>query len=521
MGVIERVIPVGERASTAGTLQAFKAVADNAFTRSILKTLSKNCARDRDNRLEVALELYVGTRDSACLSCKLSRVVLTPILKSACRGFGVSEEQLKSRFQDAYWRRALVSVVKGIAWFGVKRPFIPAAPFQVVWNITQACNLNCVHCYENAGAKGHNELSTDEAIRGIDVLADSGVLILAFSGGEPTIRHDILKLVKHASDRGMFTAVATNAVTFARRSRVQEFKKAGLEFAQISLDGINPETHDSFQRAPGSFNKTVQGIKNCVAEDLFVELATTGTRYNIAEVPRLIEFAAQLRVNWFMLYNFIPTGRGADIAEADLSPDEREEVLKLCWNRMKLGGVDVLSTAPQYARVAQETEAKALLQSRDREGAGLKKGSEQATVVPTHFYNPKFSGQLNQLAEFVGGCGAGRFYICLEPNGDIYPCVFFPHEPAVKVGNLLRDDFEQIWRRSELFWQIRDKDKLKANCGNCRFRYTCGGCRARAYNYFKDVLAPDPGCVRNRNAWQTVQLNVKAKKRIELGKIAA
>ncbi len=149
---------MGERANTASTLQAFKAVADNAFTRSILKALSKNCARDRDSRLEVALELYVGIRDDACPSCRLSRVVLTPILKSACRGFGVTEEELKARFQDAYWRRALVSVVKGIAWFGVRRPFIPAAPFQVVWNITEACKLNCLHCYENAGARGRSEL---------------------------------------------------------------------------------------------------------------------------------------------------------------------------------------------------------------------------------------------------------------------------------------------------------------------------------------------------------------------------
>jgi hypothetical protein len=161
------VILVGAHTDTASTLQTFKAVADNAFTRSVLKALSKNCLRDKDNRLEVALQLYVGIRDDACLSCRLSRVVLSPILKSACRGFGVAEEELKARFQDAYWRRALVSVVKGIAWFGVRRPFVPAAPFQVVWNITDACNLNCVHCYENAGAKGLDELTTDQAIRGM------------------------------------------------------------------------------------------------------------------------------------------------------------------------------------------------------------------------------------------------------------------------------------------------------------------------------------------------------------------
>lgn len=506
------MILVSTRTDTASTLQTFKAVADNAFTRSILRTLSRKCIRDNGNRLEIALELYVGIRDDACIPCRLSRTVLSPILKLACRGFGVSEEEMKARFHDVYWRRALVNVVKGIAWFGVKRPYVPAAPFQVVWNITDACNLNCLHCYESAGARKQGELTTDQAIRGIDILADAGVLILAFSGGEPTIRPDILQLVKHSSDRGMFVAVATNAVTFAQRRKVQEFKKAGLRFAQISLDGLRPETHDSFRGVPGTFNKTVQGIKNCVAEGLFVEMATTLTRYNVTEIPGLIDLAAELGVNWFMLYNFIPTGRGRDIVGADLSPNEREDVLKLCWNRRKAGDVEVLSTAPQYARVAQEIETGPHpIENCATDATGAQEG-EQATVMPTHFYNPRLSGQLRQLADFVGGCGAGRFYICLEPNGDIYPCVFFPHEAAMKVGNLLKDDFEQIWRHSKLFWEIRNKDNLRENCGSCKYRYVCGGCRARAYSYFKDVLAPDPGCVRNKDAWQRIQLNVKARK---------
>jgi len=485
---------MGKSADTSGTLQTFKAVADNPLTRSVLKTLSKHCPKDKDNRLEVALELYVGTRKDACFTCRFSRKLLSPILSQACKGFGITQEQLKNKFQDAYWRRGLVNVIKGIAWFGVRRPYIPGAPFQVVWNITRACNLKCLHCYESAGVKGPDELTTEEALCGIDILADAGVLILAFSGGEPTIRPDILQLIERSSDRGMFTAVATNAIVLSSHKKVKELKKAGLKFAQISLDGLNPRTHDSFRGMPGTFEKTVQGIKNCVAEGLFVEMATTVTRYNLKEIPALIDFAAKLGVNWFMLYNFVPTGRGVDIIESDLSPDEREEVLKTCWNKMKVAGVDVLSTAPQFARIAQEIES------------GVCAG---AYVVPTHFYNPKLSGELKRLADFIGGCGAGRFYLSLEPNGDMFPCVFFPHEDAIKVGNLFKDDFEKIWRHSELFWKIRDKDKLAENCGGCQYRYTCGGCRARAYNYFKDILAPDPGCVRNRDFWDQLQKELK------------
>jgi len=300
----------------------------------------------------------------------------------------------------------------------------------------------------------------------------------------------------------MFTALATNALVLAQRKKAEEFKKAGLQFAQISLDGSKPETHDFFRGVPGSFEKTVRGIKNCVAEDMFVEVATTATRYNVNEVPALIDLTAKLGADWFMLYNFIPTGRGKDIVDSDLTPDERENILNLCWNRMKVAGVDVLSTAPQYARIAQQMEAKTALA---HELGDAPQDSQNGThVVPTHFYNPRLSGQLRQLAEFIGGCGAGRFYMCLEPNADMYPCVFFPHEEGLRAGNLFKDDFEQVWRHSKLFWEIRDKDRLKENCGSCQYRYTCGGCRARAYGYFKDILAPDPGCVLNKDAWERI-----------------
>ncbi len=493
--------------NTASAFQAFKAAAENPLTRNLLKTLAQYCAKDKSSRLETALELYVGVRKEACLSCRLSQSMLVPILRLACRGFGVTPDQLKNKFQDAYWRRGLVNVIKGIAWFGVRRPFVPGAPLQVVWNVTHACNLRCLHCYENAGARTSDELTTDEALQVIDTLVDSGVLILAFSGGEPTIRPDILQLVEHSSDRGMFTAMATNAVLFSSRKKVQEFKNAGLKFVQISLDGLNQETHDHFRGVLGVFNKTVQGIKNCVAEELFVEVATTVTRLNQQEMPGMIDFVHDLGANWFMLYNFVPTGRGTEIIESDLTPDERETILHLCWNKMKSSGMEVLSTAPQFARVAQQIEAKPIvLDTSGRVASDYQNGGDACTV-PTHFYNPKLSGDLKRLADFIGGCGCGRFYMALEPNGDMYPCVFFPHDEAMRVGNILKDNFEMIWRRSKLFRELRDKDNLKQNCGSCQYRYTCGGCRARAYNYFGDVLAPDPGCVRNKEAWYKLKDN--------------
>ncbi|RLE73061.1 MAG: radical SAM/SPASM domain-containing protein, partial [Thermoprotei archaeon] len=98
----------------------------------------------------------------------------------------------------------------------------------------------------------------------------------------------------------------------------------------------------------------------------------------------------------------------------------------------------------------------------------------------------------------IGGCGAGRAYIALEPNGDIQPCVFMP----IKIGNILKDNFRDLWIHNEILNKLRNRDILIGKCGSCPYRYICGGCRARAYAYFGDYLAPDPGCIYNRDLWE-------------------
>jgi len=271
--------------------------------------------------------------------------------------------------------------------------------------------------------------------------------------------------------------MATNA-TLITKEKAREMKKAGVEFVQISLDGADAKTHDEFRGIKGVFNKTIEGIKNCVNEGFFVNIATTATKYNYKEIPKIIDLCEELGVNWFMAYNFVPTGRGTFIAENDLSPDEREELLKMLWNRLKSGGkVNVLSTAPQFARVALQAEL-----------------GKDEKIVPTHFYSLRLKDRLVNLAEFIGGCGCGRFYCAIRPNGDIEPCVFFP----LKLGNIREDDFEELWKNNRILNELRDKDELEGNCGECEYRYYCGGCRARAYGYTKDYLAADPGCIKNK-----------------------
>ncbi|MBU0530549.1 MAG: SPASM domain-containing protein, partial [Nanoarchaeota archaeon] len=207
---------------------------------------------------------------------------------------------------------------------------------------------------------------------------------------------------------------------------------------------------------------------------------TTITQHNYNEVPKIVDLAEKLGVGTFMNYNFIPTGRGEDIVNLDLSPEQRENLLKYLAKRTKKSKMRILSTAPQYSRVCIENDA--------------------ATLAMTHFDNssPEMMKSVKFLSEFIGGCGAARLYCAMEPNGDIKPCVFIP----IKLGNIKDDDFLEVWNHSEPLKKMRDRKKFSGNCGVCEHRNICGGCRARAYAYFHDLQAPDPGCIKNKKYYE-------------------
>lgn len=501
-----------ERSNSAGSpdlgsmIQTFEGIVDNPVSKFLLGRTLTYCEKDEANRLESSLKIYLNTegdlKNKSCRKCRFLSKFVGYVVKKGAVSFGVSEEELKTQMQEEYWAKGLTSVLKGIAQFGVKKPFVPGAPFQVVWNITKACNMKCVHCYEKAGKKDENELNVEEIMEGLDILAHAGVTSVAFSGGEPTVHPNLIEFISHAKELGMFPSIATNGYTLSNPETCKKFAEAGLKFVQISIDGLDPLTHDTFRGVNGAWIKAVEAVKNCIKEDIFVEVATTVTEYNLEEIPDMIDFIRNLGTDWFMLYNFIPTGNGTKIKGMDISPQERYKLLETAYNENSKGNMQILSTAPQYAMVAESMVSK------------------DHNMIPTHFYNPEYSNPIvMQLAEFIGGCGAGRFYMSIEPNGDMYPCVFFPHENEVKLGNLLKDDFEELWKNSIILSKLRDKDVINGHCGECESKNVCGGCRARAYNYFHDVLAPDPGCINNEKEWQKIQAELKDSQKLPHGEL--
>jgi radical SAM protein with 4Fe4S-binding SPASM domain len=383
--------------------------------------------------------------------------------------------------------RGLVIVARSIAEFGLTVPQKFTAPLFAVWNFTNRCNLTCRHCYQDSEHNAlDNELTLEEKLNLVDQMGRAHMPMLALSGGEPTVSPDVEPVLRRAKSYGMHLTMATNGTTMTP-DRAARLAEAGLRYVEISLDSVDPETHDRFRGRAGLWEKTVAGARNVVAtEGLRLGIAMCVHQGNIDQVEEMIALAENLGADCFAHFNFIPVGRGLRMVSGDITPAQREKLLSILSKKMQDsadGGMGVISTAPQLGRVCLA-------------GAALDGGK-----VSCSHAGAGSGTKARVVAKYLGGCGAGRTYVCIEPDGDVTPCVYLPHRV---MGNVRRTGLIEIYRNS-IFWDIlNDRDHRLGHCEVCAFKKYCGGCRARADAYFGHLHAGDPGCIFNQKHWDSL-----------------
>ena len=196
----------------------------------------------------------------------------------------------------------------------------------VSWNVTNACNMYCAHCYRDAGCKAEEELSTAEAKKLLTEIARAGFKIMIFSGGEPLMRPDILELVSYASSLGLFPVFGTNG-TLITREMAAKLKDAGARAMGISLDSLDAAKHDKFRSFPGGWQGAVDGMKNCAAVGLPFQIHTTVMDWNEGELEAMTDFAVEIGAKAHHFFFLVPTGRAATIEEESLRAEQYEDVL--------------------------------------------------------------------------------------------------------------------------------------------------------------------------------------------------
>jgi len=338
---------------------------------------------------------------------------------------------------------------RGIGCFGF--------PIHPVFEVTPRCNLRCKHCHVRAGAGIYGELSTEDAKRVVKSLAEVPEFrMLVFTGGEPLVRQDIYELLAYATSLGFNTVVATNG-TLITPEAARALKESGTMGIATSIDSTDPEEHDAFRGVKGAFEKTLKGIENARQAGLYLQINISISRYNLEELEELLLLADRLEAEVVLLYQLVPMGRGEEIMEAALQPEE-------------------------FGQVIERTQR---IQGRIRPVV-------VPVALPEYFvYLTKRLRLSPRIASwFFKGCIAGRGMFYIKSNGDVWPCAFVP----IKAGNILETSALDIWRNGEAFVKLRDRGNLEEPCRSCPYREVCGGCRGRTYAYTHELFAADPGC---------------------------
>src|SRR5512147_284149 len=337
-------------------------------------------------------------------------------------------------------------------------------PYIAIWETTQACDLACVHCRACAQPlRKREELSTEEAKRLIDQIADMKVSVFVLSGGDPLKRPDIYELVEYATARGVHTSMTPSATPLLTEEALVRLKQRGLTRLAVSLDGSSAEIHDAFRRVPGSYARTLSAVRWARKLGLPAQINSTMTRRNVGDFDAMLGLLETLDIVLWSVFFLVPVGRGS--TDDLLTAAEFEAVFDKLYAATKRVGFDIKTTEAQHYR-------RYLLQRRAEE---RKNGSRNRLASVAQDFSAALGG--DGIARAPRGLNDAKGFVFISDVGEVYPSGFLP----VSAGNIRREPLGEIYRHSPQFRRLRDTSQLTGKCGQCEFKEICGGSRARAY----------------------------------------
>ncbi len=321
--------------------------------------------------------------------------------------------------------------------------------FHLQWHITERCNLNCSHCYQDP-----EFVSKELEFKDLKEILENFVYQLkkwnipkpavkvSVTGGEPMIREDFFDFLKELNYRGDFLTygLLTNG-TFLDKKKVSKLEDLNVDYVQVSLEGME-EINDRI-RGKGTFKQIENAVDLLKDSNIgFTNISMTVNQMNFSDVPLMIEFAEKKGIH-LAIKRLVPHGMG---------------------EKMK----DNILTIPQSKKVFDYGHRK-----------GVFFGCEDG-ILSNQFpsYRPH-------------RCSAGYMSFTVMPNGDVYPCRKLP----ILCGNLMQESFFDIYH-SDKMKEIRDLNKMNDVCHQCPNEKCLRGSRCLAYGYFGDETAPDPHCQR-------------------------
>lgn len=345
----------------------------------------------------------------------------------------------------------------------MKEEFVPK---WIAWEVTQKCNLKCVHCRCSSDEESsEGDFTTEEGKNLLTEIARFSKPVVVLSGGEPLLRKDIFELADFGSSLGLRMCMATNGA-LVDDEICRKMQAVDIKMVSLSLDGSSAAIHDDFRQCPGAFDGVIRAAETFRRSGQKFLINSSFTKRNQADIPKVFHLAKSLGATAWYMFMIVPTGRGEEIMSELISKEDYEDILE--WHYQQEKDEDAIlmrpTCAPHYYRVAPQ-RAKAEGVTFERRSLSFSTGGGK-------------------------GCIAAQSICLIDCFGNVKPCSYFPRI----AGNVKETPFREIWENSVLFKELRDFKSYKGKCGECEFLNVCGGCRARADAVHGDYLAEEPFC---------------------------
>ena len=354
------------------------------------------------------------------------------------------------------------------------------APFLIIWETTQACDLTCRHCRASAQPRrAFGELSTREGEGLLRQAAAMGTPIFILSGGDPLKREDLFHLIRYGADLGLRMATIPAATGLLTEDVVIRLKESGLSQMALSLDFPTAQEHDAFRGVPGAFDRTIRAAEWAHRHGLPLQINTTLCAESAGRLDEMVDLVSRLGIVFWEVFFLVPMGRGA--ALGGLTAGQCEQIFQVLYQVQKRASFLVKVTeAPHYRRYVVQ---------RERALAGLRPRNAAAPLdLPEQLVRTEGPGHTIGLA--AQGVNAGNGFLFVSHKGDVFPSGFLP----LSAGNVRTHRLDWMYRHAPLFRLLRRPEQLKGACGACEYSAICGGSRSRAFALTGDYLASDPWC---------------------------
>ncbi|MBR5677987.1 MAG: radical SAM protein [Paludibacteraceae bacterium] len=314
------------------------------------------------------------------------------------------------------------------------------------FELTLRCNENCVHCGSRCGDVPSEELPAEVFIGILDKVAEDfkGRLpMLCITGGEPLLRKEFFEIAEHAKKLGYMWGITSNG-TLITKDVARRLKEAGMATISVSLDGTK-EYHDAFRRSKNAYERTVEGLRNLMEQGFEeVQVTTVVTPKNLPLLDEMFRVLCETDVDSWRLVGVEPIGRALEHPELFLSKSEQLRLL-------------------QYIR--------------DRREEGY-----PVAYACSHWLGLGFEREVRDSYFF---CDAGLRTASIMANGDIGGCLDIDRRPETIQGNVLKDDFTEVWKKRFGIFR-KPLSSRCAECAQCPDEMFCRGGSAHTWDYVND-----------------------------------